>query len=422
MNYCIALIGTNKDFTTRLEQVGTAVSLCCYDTPYALLQSASEYELVLYFLTGSRDDKVQLAHLSTELKRSRKVLFVLGEKPDVADYIKLGIHDVYDFEADPDLLLKRYDFIRAHYDFFFNNKHEQLPVYRLPRWKRLFDVLFSSVVLLLLLPLFLLMALAIKLDSKGGVFYVAQRIGSGYRKFGFIKFRSMYVDADKRVDELRKKNQYILHRETDTELLLPKPKVETTQAAPEITATASAALASGSVASEPASLLQDASGPEAPDCSSRDFSSTEGSMLIHDEGMVHEKEVKQQKGLIKENAFLKVSHDPRVTRVGRILRNTSLDELPQFFNVLKGDMSIVGNRPLPLYEAELLTTDQWAKRFLAPAGITGLWQVTKRGKSGALSPEERKQLDVDYALNYSFWYDLKLIFKTIPAMLQHEDV
>ncbi|MDD4361654.1 MAG: sugar transferase, partial [Bacteroidales bacterium] len=297
-----------------------------------------------------------------------------------------------------------------------------LPVYRLPRWKRLFDVLFSSVVLLLLLPLFLLMALAIKLDSKGGVFYVAQRIGSGYRKFGFIKFRSMYVDADKRVDELRKKNQYILHRETDTELLLPKPKVETTQAAPEITATASAALASGSVASEPASLLQDASGPEAPDCSSRDFSSTEGSMLIHDEGMVHEKEVKQQKGLIKENAFLKVSHDPRVTRVGRILRNTSLDELPQFFNVLKGDMSIVGNRPLPLYEAELLTTDQWAKRFLAPAGITGLWQVTKRGKSGALSPEERKQLDVDYALNYSFWYDLKLIFKTIPAMLQHEDV
>ncbi len=145
-------------------------------------------------------------------------------------------------------------------------------------------------------------------------------------------------------------------------------------------------------------------------------------MLIHDEGLVPEEEIKQQKSLKKENAFLKVSRDPRVTRVGRILRNTSLDELPQFFNVWKGDMSIVGNRPLPLYEAELLTTDQWAKRFLAPAGITGLWQVTKRGKSGALSPEERKQLDVDYALNYSFWYDLKIIFKTIPAMLQHDDV
>ena len=79
--------------------------------------------------------------------------------------------------------------------------------------------------------------------------------------------------------------------------------------------------------------------------------------------------------------FFKVSNDPRVTRIGLFLRNTSFDELPQLFNVLKGDMSLVGNRPLPLYEATTLTTREWAERFMAPAGITGLWQISKKGKT-----------------------------------------
>ena len=138
--------------------------------------------------------------------------------------------------------------------------------------------------------------------------------------------------------------------------------------------------------------------------------------------MVSEDDVKQKKSIKRENAFFKIANDPRITKVGHILRNTSLDELPQLINVLKGDMSIVGNRPLPLYEAEMLTTDQWAKRFMAPAGITGLWQVTKRGGSNVMSADERKQLDVEYAENFSFWYDLKILFKTIPAMIQKENV
>lgn len=122
----------------------------------------------------------------------------------------------------------------------------------------------------------------------------------------------------------------------------------------------------------------------------------------------------------KSPLFFKVTNDPRVTRVGRFLRNTSLDELPQFFNVLKGDMSIVGNRPLPLYEAETLTTDEWAKRFLAPAGITGLWQIRKKTNKN-MSIEERIHLDINYADKHNFAYDLWILANTPTALLQKDD-
>jgi len=92
-------------------------------------------------------------------------------------------------------------------------------------------------------------------------------------------------------------------------------------------------------------------------------------------------------------SFIKIQDDPRITRVGKIIRDLSIDELPQLINVIKGDMSLVGNRPLPVYEAEKLTNDQMATRFLSPAGLTGLWQVELRGRAGEMSEEERKRLD-----------------------------
>jgi lipopolysaccharide/colanic/teichoic acid biosynthesis glycosyltransferase len=120
-------------------------------------------------------------------------------------------------------------------------------------------------------------------------------------------------------------------------------------------------------------------------------------------------------------AFVKIKDDPRVTKLGNFLRNSSLDELPQLFNILLGDMSLVGNRPLPVYEAEMLTSNEWSMRFLGPAGLTGLWQITKRGKQD-MSERERKKLDNFYAQNYSFWLDLKILIRTIPALLQKEKV
>jgi len=120
-------------------------------------------------------------------------------------------------------------------------------------------------------------------------------------------------------------------------------------------------------------------------------------------------------------AFVKIKDDPRVTKLGKFLRNSSLDELPQLFNILLGDMSLVGNRPLPVYEAEMLTSNEWSMRFLGPAGLTGLWQITKRGKAD-MSERERKKLDNFYAQNYSFWLDLKILLRTVPALLQKEKV
>lgn len=128
-----------------------------------------------------------------------------------------------------------------------------------------------------------------------------------------------------------------------------------------------------------------------------------------------------QNGKDRPGAFIKIKNDPRITRVGRFIRMTSLDELPQLINVLKGEMSIVGNRPLPIYEAVQLTYDGAARRFDAPAGITGLWQVTKRGKD-EMSEQERIALDVKYAENRSFWGDISILFRTLPAMRQHEVV
>lgn len=266
------------------------------------------------------------------------------------------------------------------------NARNEFADYSMPFMKRLFDILVSGAALLCLSPVFLIVAILIRLESKGKVFYFSKRVGTGYNVFKFYKFRSMRTGADSMLKDLKHLNQYTSNKTTN----------ENTDQTFDLKV-----------------YLCD-------DCKSKNISCQ--APLFMDGNQICEKAYIEKRKTDAGSTFIKIENDPRITRVGRFIRNTSIDELPQLWNVLIGDMSIVGNRPLPLYEAEKITTDQFSMRFLAPAGITGLWQVTKRGKGGPMSEEERMELDNEYAKTYSFWNDIKLILKTIPALFQKENV
>jgi lipopolysaccharide/colanic/teichoic acid biosynthesis glycosyltransferase/CheY-like chemotaxis protein len=255
--------------------------------------------------------------------------------------IKLKVHDFYGEPFSINDLRERLNFL-VRFKLIKPKLLELSKVvdtaYKMPAGKRLIDLVVSGGMMLVLSPVMLVVAILIKLDSKGPVFYKSKRVGTGYKVFDFYKFRSMRTDADQ---------------------LLAKLSAENNQYAAEA-----------------------------------------GDNKV---------------------AFVKIKNDPRITKLGNFLRNSSLDELPQLFNILRGDMSVVGNRPLPLYEAEMLTSNEWSMRFLGPAGLTGLWQISKRGKED-MSERERKKLDNFYAQKYSIWLDLKIIAGTVPALFQKEKV
>jgi lipopolysaccharide/colanic/teichoic acid biosynthesis glycosyltransferase len=204
---------------------------------------------------------------------------------------------------------------------------DHLFVRETPLWKRAFDVVGASLGLLVLLPVFAVIALAIKATSRGPVFFRQLRSGRGGRPFVMYKFRTMTVGADARKSEL-------LH-------------------------------------------LNEQDGP----------------------------------------AF-KIRNDPRVSRLGRWLRQTSLDELPQLWNVLVGDMSFVGPRPLPCAETDACA--RWHRRRLhIVPGLTGLWQVKGRSR---VTFDEWMRMDLQYAGSQSLWQDLKLLLLTVPAVVLQKGV
>jgi lipopolysaccharide/colanic/teichoic acid biosynthesis glycosyltransferase len=265
---------------------------------------------------------------------------------------------------------------------------EKKVTYKFPLSKRIFDIVVASSILLVLSPILLLIILAIRLESKGKVYYIAKRVGN--RTFDFYKLRSMREGSDKLLKQLAaEKNQYNKPEETG--------KVKKVASCPRC-----------------------AKLPAGEYCSTVKYH--EGQKIC--DYWYTQLKLQEQN---ESSSFIKIVDDPRITRVGKFIRNTSIDELPQLINVIKGDMSLVGNRPLPVYEAELLTQDQMSKRFLAPAGITGLWQVELRGKGGDMSEEERISLDNKYAdyftgNNYSFWFDIGILLRTVPALFQKSTV
>ncbi len=342
------------------------------------LENLSGYDLVLseYQLRGLKGDGIFERY--RDLLNSFKIPYSLVsrnlENGRKKEFLKLGITELYEPHISEQVVVERIDFLKQMLDAKLGDARKtKYDEYKIPVAKRIFDIVVAGTALVLLSPVLLLVVLALKLESKGPIFYVSKRVGTGYKVFDFYKFRSMYVDAAERLKEVQHLNQYAKQESTDN------------------------------LRKEYHSLLGSPT-------------------LIYKDGTpMSEEEYLELKRKQQAGTFVKIANDPRVTKVGKFIRNTSIDELPQLLNVLKGDMSIVGNRPLPLYEAEQLTSDDWGERFLAPAGITGLWQVEKRGK-GDMSEEERKALDNKYAKNFSFWNDIRLILKTIPALFQKENV
>ena len=315
------------------------------------------------------------------------LVFEKIDNDNVQEYLKAGINNTLhiDFKEDSlnDLLNFQMLRLKQLKNSDVSNKND-IKKFKLPIWKRCFDIAFASSAIICLSPLLILTALAIRLESRGAVIYKSKRVGSNYKIFDFLKFRSMYTNADKHLKDFNTLNQYAsdIDSEDDgmNDIILPEGDEDI--------------------------LIQD-----------------DGeTVLISDDFVISEESYNQKRNIEQKNAFIKLENDPRITKIGRFIRKFSIDELPQLINIIKGDMSIVGNRPLPLYEAELLTSDEYIDRFMAPAGLTGLWQVEKRGDSGKLSAEERKMLDIKYARTFSFMLDIKIIFKTVTAFVQKENV
>ena len=307
---------------------------------------------ILYEESTPQKDSQNITFLHKRFPRVYIILITEGlQKEHRKLYLQAGVNNTLSPMASEESLLQMVKFLRLRKEHKlqeFSQSHRKIfNTFHLPVWKRIFDILFAVAVLIVLSPILIATAIAIRVESKGRVIYKSQRVGSNYQIFNFLKFRSMYTNADKRLKELNALNQYKIEEE-----------------------------------------LTD----EQPDIRFDDLTGTS-----------------------EEEATLLISDD-------FVIRKYSIDELPQLFNVLKGDMSIVGNRPLPLYEAELLTSDAYIERFMAPAGLTGLWQVEKRGGAGKMSAEERKQLDIKYAQEFSFWLDMKILCKTLTAFVQKENV
>ena len=398
----VIYLGTNTETQERLKYIpGRLVQ---FTENYKNAASAcvphvrNEHFIVFFEQNERAEDVTAITYIRKKSKNAYIILLTRNlSDEDRKIYQKCGINDTIAINASVTELNKKIQFIADREGMLFD---DQTPRYRMlkfkiPVWKRLFDIFFSALGIIILSPVFIITAIAIRLEGKGPVIYKSKRVGTNYTIFDFLKFRSMYVDADQRLKDVAKEegNQYAEKDEEEQKANITAPL------------------------GEEAEMMMMNMGME-----SDMMISDDEVMLVGDDFVVAESDFNKEKKEEIENAFVKIENDPRVTKVGKFIRKTSIDELPQLFNILKGDMSIVGNRPLPLYEAEKLTADASIDRFMAPAGLTGLWQVEERGKGGMMSAEERKQLDITYGRTYCFKLDMQIIFRTLTGFMQKENV
>jgi len=389
MQYLI-YIGKDKNNTkyfSELSPKSTFYPVTSTNKAVALMDKIENEEdiIVFYEHTEKAKDISEIELLRNNYPLIYMILVIDALQPeDSRDYLKAGINNTVTPTVEQQTIT---DIIQFHekrkleHTVQKKDRKESIKTFKLPIWKRCFDIVFSSFAIIFLSPLLVLTAIAIRVESKGAVIYKSKRVGSNYLIFDFLKFRSMYTGADKHLKDFNQLNQYQFD-DLDSE------------------------------------TSETGNGLYGDD----DEINEDEIVLISDDFVISEQDYIHQRAKEQKNSFVKLENDPRITKVGRIIRKYSIDELPQLFNILKGDMSVVGNRPLPLYEAELLTSDEYIDRFMAPAGLTGLWQVEKRGDSGRMSAEERKQLDIKYAKTFSLKMDIKIILKTITAFVQKEDV
>ena len=399
----IVYLGNNSQTEERLKYIpGRLVQMTknYKDAATACAPHVRNEHFIVFFEKNVRaEDITAITYLRKKCPNTYIILLTdqLGNE-ERQIYQRCGINDTLSLSASVTELNKKIQFISDRESIMFDDQVSKRHIlkFKIPVWKRAFDIIFSGLAIIALSPIFIITAIAIKLESPGPVLFKSKRVGTNYTIFDFLKFRSMYTDAEKRLKEISKAsgNQYAGKEDEE-----------------ESKATITAPLG------DEAEMAMMAIGME-----SDMMISDEEVMLVGDDFVVAESDFSKQKEEEINNAFVKIENDPRVTKVGRFIRKYSIDELPQLFNILKGDMSIVGNRPLPLYEAEKLTVDSSIDRFMAPAGLTGLWQVEERGKGGLMSAEERKQLDMTYGQTYNFILDMKIIFRTLTAFVQKENV
>lgn len=351
VKFKILHIGADPEFNSPIKFENFIVDIISIDNPFSVCQWVTANGLPDGIVCDKRipgDDAFDFFDFWIEhFDHGKKIPFIILDdeknQETIEKALKLKIDDVYTKPVNAETIASRIHFLKkikplSDPDSIIKTATKW---YQITFFKRILDLIFASLGLLIISPLLLIVCVAIKIESRGKVYSISQRVGTGFKVFNLYNLRSRYSIPDKRSQELSHLNQYL----------------------------------------------------------------------------------KEAHPVYAEK---NAENDPRLTKVGYIIHKTGIDKWLQLINVIKGDLSLVGNRPILLFEAELLTVDDWNDRINGPAGMTGLWRIKTHRNYKSLPTEDRKILDNRYSKiairKYPFWKDLLIILRTIPALFQKKNV